>query len=441
MSKIVSLCKRRGFIFQSSEIYGGLNSCYDYGPLGFELKNTVKSEWMKSMTRLHSNILPLDSSILMHPKVWEASGHIANFADPLVDCKTCKARFRADKLDQSVCGQKPSKKPTECGGELTAPRQFNLMFKTFMGPLEDSSSVIYLRPETAQGIYVNFLNVMNACRQKIPFGIAQIGKAFRNEITPGNFVFRMREFEQMEMQYFVRAENSFEEFEKWKQARMDWHINMGLRKEKLRFHEHGPKELAHYAKAAFDIEYEFPFGWQEIEGIHHRGDFDLKQHEKYSGKRLSVFDAETKDSFIPNIIETSVGCDRATLTLLIDAYDEEKIVENGKEEVRTVLRFKPKLAPYKASIFPLMKKEPLADRARRIYEDLNKLWRVDYDDSGSIGKRYRRVDEIGTPFAVTVDYEADSVTVRHRDSMQQVRVNESQLQDYLQEQLGFTDPI
>lgn len=438
MSKIVSLCKRRGFIFQSSEIYGGLNSCYDYGPLGYELKNNVKQAWMKAMTRTNPNILPLDSSILMHPKIWEASGHVANFSDPMVDCKTCKARFRADKLESSVCGQKPSKKPTECGGEFTEPRQFNLMFKTFMGPLEDSSAVVFLRPETAQGIYVNFLNVMTACRQKIPFGIAQIGKAFRNEITPGNFVFRMREFEQMEMQYFVEEKNSFEVFEEWKEKRINWHYDMGLKKERLRFHAHGPKELAHYAKAAFDIEYEFPFGWQEIEGIHHRSDFDLKQHEKYSGKKLAVHDQETKQSFVPNIIETSVGCDRAALTLLVDAYEEEKVKsESGNEEIRTLLRFNPKVAPYKVSIFPLMKKEPLTDRAEKIYKEVARLWRVDYDDAGSIGKRYRRVDEIGTPLAVTVDFEADSVTVRERDSMKQTRVADDQLIKYLQDQLGF----
>lgn len=435
MSKIVSLCKRRGFIFQSSEIYGGLNSCYDYGPLGTILKNSVKSHWMNAMTREHTNILPLDSSILMHPKIWEASGHVSNFSDPLVDCKTCKARFRADKLESSACGQKPSKKPTECGGELTEPRQFNLMFKTFMGPLEDSSAVIFLRPETAQGIYVNFLNVMTSCRQQIPFGIAQIGKAFRNEITPGNFVFRMREFEQMEMQYFVHESHSFEEFERWKQARIDWHVGMGLRKERLRFHQHGPNELAHYAKAAFDIEYEFPFGWQEIEGVHHRSDFDLKQHEKFAGKKLSVRDPVSNEAFVPNVIETSVGCDRATLTLLIDAYHEEKIVEEGKEETRVVLKFSPKIAPFKASVFPLMKKDPMSSKAEAIFKELNRIWPCDFDASGSIGKRYRRVDEIGTPFAVTVDYESDSVTVRHRDSMKQERVSDSGLIAYLKNEL------
>lgn len=441
MAKIVSLSKRRGFIFQSSEVYGGLNSCYDYGPLGVELKNRIKELWMHSMIREHENIKPLDSSILMHPKIWEASGHVANFSDPLVDCKTCKARFRADQLEHASCGQKPSKKPNECGGELTPPRQFNLMFKTFMGPLEDASAQVYLRPETAQGIYVNFLNVMNASRQKIPFGIAQIGKAFRNEITPGNFTFRMREFEQMEMQYFVKPGSDMQAFEEWKQRRMDWHFALGLRREKLQFHQHGPKELAHYAKAAFDIQYEFPFGWQEIEGVHHRSDFDLKQHEKFSGKKLAVFDQETKESYVPYIIETSVGADRATLTVLVDAYAEEVVESAGGESAeevgpRTVLRFSPKVAPVKIAVFPLMKKDPLVERSRRIFETLKKRWAVEYDESGSIGKRYRRVDEIGAPYALTVDFETDGVTIRERDSMKQTRVADSEIVSWFSKALG-----
>jgi len=436
MAKIVSLAKRRGFIFQSSEVYGGLNSCYDYGPLGVELKNRVKELWMNAMVREHENIKPLDSSILMHPKIWEASGHVANFSDPLIDCKTCKARFRADQLESSVCGQKPSKKPGECDGELTPPRNFNLMFKTFMGPLEDASAQVYLRPETAQGIYVNFLNVMNASRQKIPFGIAQIGKAFRNEINPGNFVFRMREFEQMEMQYFVKEGTDMEAFEFWKEKRIQWHYSIGLKKNKLQFHQHGPKELAHYAKAAFDIQYEFPFGWQEIEGVHHRSDFDLKQHEKFSGKKLAVFDQEAKTSYVPFIIETSVGADRATLTLLVDAYDEE-VVQGDAEEggPRVVLRFAPHVAPVKIGILPLMKKEPLVERSRKIFETLRKHWNVEYDESASIGKRYRRLDEVGAPFAVTVDFETDGVTIRERDSMKQSRVADSQLLAWFQERL------
>ncbi|PIR22223.1 MAG: glycine--tRNA ligase [Deltaproteobacteria bacterium CG11_big_fil_rev_8_21_14_0_20_45_16] len=435
MAKLVSLSKRRGFIFQSSEVYGGLNSCYDYGPLGVVLKNTVKNIWLNSMTREHDNIEPLDSSILMHPKIWEASGHVSNFSDPLVDCKTCKARFRADQLKTATCARKPSLKASECGGEFTEPRNFNLMFKTFMGPLEDESAIVYLRPETAQGIYVNFLNVMTSCRHKIPFGIAQIGKAFRNEITPGNFIFRMREFEQMEMQYFVKPGTDMDAFEEWKEKRIQWHLKLGLKKEKLRFHEHGPNELAHYAKAAFDIEYEFPFGWQEIEGVHHRSNFDLSQHEKFSGKRLSVFDQETRETYVPYIIETSVGCDRATLTLLADAYDEETVAAKDGEEAgpRTVLRFARHIAPYKIAIFPLMKKEPLMEKAQKIFADLRKTWAVEFDEVGSIGKRYRRVDEIGTPFALTVDFE-DGVTIRDRDTMTQVRIDDSKIRDFFEKE-------
>lgn len=435
MAKIVSLCKRRGFIYQSSEIYGGLNSCYDYGPLGYELKNNVKQAWMNSMTREQDGIEPLDSSILMHPKIWEASGHVANFVDPLVDCKTCKGRFRADQLEHARCGQKPSKTPKECGGELTEPRSFNLMFKTFMGALEDQSAVVYLRPETAQGIYVNFLNVMNTARQKIPFGIAQIGKAFRNEITPGNFTFRTREFEQMEMQYFVKPGTDEKELERWKEIRLNWHIGMGLKREKLRFHQHGPKELAHYAKAAFDIEYEFPFGWQEIEGLHNRTDFDLGNHQKFSSKKLQVFDEESKSSYVPYIIETSVGCDRVLLTLIVDAYDEEAVEGDDEEGPRVVLRFSPRVAPIKAAVFPLMRKDGQPERADKIYQSMKTLWRTQYDESASIGKRYRRADEAGIPFCITVDQEAGSVTVRDRDSMKQERVSEDQLLDYLKKKL------
>lgn len=438
MSKIVSLAKRRGFIFQSSEVYGGLNSCYDYGPLGSELKTNLKTYWMDSMVREQDNIEPLDSSILMHPKIWEASGHVANFTDPMIDCKNCKARFRADQLDAVRCPQKPSKTPKECGGELTSPRLFNLMFKTFMGPVEDSSAQIYLRPETAQGIYVNFLNVMNSARHKIPFGIAQIGKAFRNEITPGNFTFRTREFEQMEMQYFVKPGSDMEAFEFWKEKRIQWHQGLGLRKEKLRFHQHGPNELAHYAKAAFDIQYEFPFGWQEIEGVHHRSDFDLKQHEQHSGKKLSVFDEATKASYVPFIIETSVGCDRALLTLLVDGYHEEEVAGSGAEEagLRVVLKLHKRIAPVKVALFPLMKKEGLPERAGKIFEAIKMKWRTQYDDAGSIGKRYRRADEAGIPLAITVDTEVGSVTVRDRDSMKQERVSETQIVDYLTKALS-----
>jgi len=323
----------------------------------------------------------------------------------------------------------------DCGGDFTEPRQFNLMFKTFMGPVEDKGNEIFMRPETAQGIYVNFLNVMTSSRQKIPFGIAQIGKAFRNEITPGNFIFRMREFEQMEMQYFVKPGGDREVFESWKEKRIAWHTSLGLKKEKLRFHEHGPDELAHYAKAAFDIEYEFPFGWQEIEGIHHRSDFDLKQHEKFSGKKLSVFDQESKESFVPYIIETSVGCDRTLLTLLVNAYDEEVVEGQGKDSgPRTVMRFSPQVAPYKVAIFPLMKKPELVEKSRKIFSDLSKDWRIDYDEVGSIGKRYRRVDEIGAPFAVTVDFD-DGVTIRRRDSMEQIRIGDSEVRSFFEKEL------
>ncbi len=436
MSKIVSLCKRRGFVYPSSEIYGGLNSCYDYGPLGTELKNNVKRYWMDSMTREFDDIEPLDSSILMHPRIWEASGHVANFTDPMVDCKTCKARFRADQLESATCGQKPSKNPQSCGGELTAPRLFNLMFKTFMGPVEDSSAVVFLRPETAQGIYVNFLNVMTTSRQKIPFGIAQIGKAFRNEITPGNFTFRTREFEQMEMQYFVKPGDDMNQFERWKEIRIQWHLGLGLKREKLRFHQHSEKELAHYAKAAFDIQYEFPFGWQEVEGIHNRSDFDLKQHEKFSGKKLSVFDEATKSPYVPFIVETSVGCDRATLTLLVDAYDEEPAAEGDEEGPRVVMRLHKSIAPVKIGVFPLMKKDGLPERATKIFETIKRKWRAQYDEAGSIGKRYRRMDEAGAPLCLTVDQEVGTITVRDRDSMKQERISESALVDYLTKYFG-----
>jgi glycyl-tRNA synthetase len=417
MADLVSLCKRRGFVFPSSEVYGGINACWDYGPLGIELKRNVKEAWWRSMTD-REDIEGIDAAILMHPKVWEASGHVAGFSDPMVDCKKCKGRFRADKLDLAQCGQKPSRKPGESSDcELTEPRNFNLMFKTFMGPLEDSSAVVYLRPETAQGIYVNFLNVQQSARQKIPFGIAQIGKAFRNEITPGNFIFRTREFEQMEMQYFVKPGTDADWFEKWKAMRIQWHYDLGIRKQKLRFHAHGPGELAHYAKAAFDIEYEMPFGWQELEGIHNRSDFDLTQHQKFSGKKLEYFDEETKEKYVPYIVETSVGCDRFLLVSLIDAYRFD-----GE---RTWLQFHPRLAPYKVGVFPLMKKPELMEYTDKIVKDLKRRFRVTTDEAGSIGKRYRRQDEIGTPFGVTIDYDTLSnhtVTLRHRDSMVQERI-------------------
>src|SRR5260221_1762366 len=366
MDKLVSLCKRRGFVFQSSELYGGLGSVWDYGPLGVELKRNVKDRWWRAMVHARDDIEGIDAGILMHPKVWEASGHVAGFSDPLVDCKTCKSRFRADKLMDAQCPQKPSKHPGEHSTcELTEPRQFNLMFKTFMGPVEDTAALVYMRPETAQGIYVNYLNVLQSSRQKVPFGIAQIGKAFRNEITPGNFIFRTREFEQMEMQFFVRPGTDEEWFEKWREWRWQWHLALGVKPERLRWHPHGPGELAHYAKAAYDIEYEFPFGWSEFEGIHNRTDFDLSRHQQHSGKKLEYFDQERNERFLPYVVETSIGADRCALVLLCDAYHEEAV----EGETRVVLRFNPALAPIKAAVLPLVKKDGMPEIAERIYHD------------------------------------------------------------------------
>lgn len=427
MNDLVSLCKRRGFVFPSSEIYGGINACWDYGPLGIELKRNVKERWWKAMTD-REDVEGVDAAILMHPRVWEASGHVAGFVDPLVDCKKCKSRFRADKIDPKAVAEK---KCPDCGGELTEPRQFNLMFKTFMGPLEDSASVIYLRPETAQGIFVNFLNVQQSARQKVPFGIAQIGKAFRNEITPGNFIFRTREFEQMEMQFFVKPGTDMDWFEKWKQIRIQWHLDNGIRQEKLRFHAHGPGELAHYAKAAFDIEYEFPFGWQEMEGIHNRSDFDLGRHQQFSGKKLEYYDEATKERFVPYIVETSAGCDRTVLVTLVDAY--------RTDGDRVWMEFHPALAPYKVAIFPLMKKPELVEYSDKVFHDVRKRFRATTDDAGSIGKRYRRQDEIGTPFGVTIDYDTltnHTVTIRHRDSMAQERVAAENLVAYIEDKFA-----
>jgi len=431
MDKLVSLAKRRGFVFQSSEIYGGLGSVWDYGPLGVELKKNVKDRWWRAMVHARDDIEGLDAAILMHPRVWEASGHVAGFTDPLVDCRTCKARFRADKLDDARCPQKPSRKPGEhTACDLTEPRLFNLMFKTFMGPVEEQAATIFLRPETAQGIYVNYQNVLNASRQKVPFGIAQIGKAFRNEITPGNFIFRTREFEQMEMQFFVKPGTDMEWFERWREWRMQWHHSIGLNPAKLRWHEHGPGELAHYAKAAFDIEYEFPFGWNEIEGIHNRSDFDLGRHQEYSGKRLDYFDQPDNERFLPYIVETSAGADRVTLTVMADAYREEEV----EGETRVVLGFDPRIAPIKVGVFPLMKKDGLPEVADEVYRAVRKRFPAFYDDSGAIGRRYRRMDEAGTPYCITVDQEtlADrTVTVRDRDRMTQERISIDQLLTYL----------
>ncbi len=436
LATMVSLCKRRGFVYQSSEIYGGLNSCWDYGPLGSNLKMNVKQAWWNAMTR-RDDVVGLDAAILMAPMVWKASGHIDGFSDPLVDCKKCKQRFRADQLPQAL---EASCKENCKGAFLTEPRSFNLMFKTFMGPVEDASAIVYLRPETAQGIFVNFENVQTTTRKKIPFGIAQIGKSFRNEITPGNFTFRTREFEQMEMQYFVKPGTDDGFFEKWKETRWNFYLRLGMNPEKLRFKPHGPDELAHYAKAAVDVQYEFPFGWQELEGVHNRSDFDLSQHQKFSGKKLEYFDEVSKEKFLPYVIETAVGCDRLILALLCDAYREENTVddETGREDTRIVLGFHPEIAPIKAAILPLSKKAELVEPAMKLRNQLAKEFAVQYDDAASIGKRYRRQDEIGTPFCMTYDFDSNNdqkVTIRERDSMKQERVALDQVETYIKEKI------
>ncbi|HET9947529.1 MAG TPA: glycine--tRNA ligase [Longimicrobiales bacterium] len=431
MDKLVSLTKRRGYVFQSSEIYGGAGSVWDYGPLGVELKRNLKERWWRSMVHQRDDIEGLDAAILMHPRVWEASGHVEGFTDPLIECTSCHRRYRAD-MPEVQGGQCPT-----CGSKdtFTEPRMFNLMFKTFMGPVEDSSATVYIRPETAQGIYVNFLNVQGAARQKVPFGIAQIGKAFRNEITPGNFIFRTREFEQAEMQYFVKPGTDEEWFERWKEERMQWHRDLGIRPERLRFHEHGPDELAHYAKKAFDIEYEFPFGWKEFEGIHNRTDFDLTRHQEYSGKRLEYIDPATNERFVPYVIETSMGVDRCALVLLADAYREEEV----EGETRVVLSLHPQIAPIKAAVFPLVKKDGMPEIAEKLHAELRRAAIPSfYDVSGAIGRRYRRQDEIGTPWCITVDgqtVEDGTVTIRERDSLAQVRVASDKVVAWVRERL------
>jgi glycyl-tRNA synthetase len=443
MEKLVSLCKRRGFIFQSSEIYGGTGSVWDYGPLGVELKKNLKERWWHAMVRARDDIEGLDAAILMHPRVWEASGHVSGFVDPLVDCRNCKKRFRAD--DPKIKGTPgaPDAQCPACGmkGTLSEARQFNLMFKTFMGPVEDSAAVVYLRPETAQGIYVNFLNVQQSTRQKIPFGIAQIGKAFRNEITPGNFIFRTREFEQMEMQFFVEPGEDMKWFEYWKAQRMEWHLGLGLAENRLQFHQHTDQELAHYARAAFDVQFDFggTLGFQEIEGVHNRGDFDLTQHQTFSGKKLEYFDQPNNKRFTPYVVETSVGADRTTLAVLVNGYREE--VVEGESEGRTVLGLHPSIAPIKAGVFPLVKKDGMPEMAHRIADELRSTVPVFYDDSGAIGRRYRRQDEIGTPFCITVDGEsltAGTVTVRDRDTLKQERVDAGRLRAFIGEKLATT---
>jgi glycyl-tRNA synthetase len=480
MDKIVSLCKRRGFIFQSSEIYGGLASTWDYGPIGVLLKNNVKQAWWRSVVQERDDMVGLDAAILMHPETWKASGHLDTFHDPLVDCKSCKQRFRADHLIEAIAkahqkGESTAKLvrkgaesfPAElverlakgsieellkdpeavrwalghmvcpnCGStELTEPRNFNLMFKTFMGPVEDSAAVVYLRPETAQGIFVNFKNAQTATRRKPPFGIAQIGKSFRNEITPGNFTFRTREFEQMEIEYFCPPAEANQWFESWVAARWKWYTDLGMNPERLRKRGQGPDELAHYSKGCYDIEYEFPFGWSELEGIANRTDYDLKRHAEFSGKDLTHFDEETRESYVPYVIEPSAGADRATLAFLVDSYAEEV---DDKGETRVVLRLHPSLAPIKVAILPLSKKPELKGPAKALHEALRRRWFVEYDETGSIGKRYRRQDEIGTPYCVTIDFDSlndHAVTVRERDSMTQVRLPIAELLPYLESKL------
>jgi glycyl-tRNA synthetase len=478
MDKMLSLSKRRGFIFQSSEIYGGLGSTYDYGPLGVELKRHVKEAWWRSVVLERDDVVGLDSAILMHPRIWEASGHVENFTDPLVECRNCHLRFRADKIqvfdvfrgedgkggfagrvsydtshedpissekeDQLTGGDFRSDPRNdlplneapcpECGGELTEPRRFNLMFRTFMGAVEDTSHEVFLRPETAQGIFVNFKNVLDSTRKKLPFGIAQIGKAFRNEITPGNFTFRTREFEQMEVEFFVKPGTDEEWLDQWVQARFDWYVSYGIRRENLRLRRHDRDELAHYARDTYDIEYRFPWGWGELEGIADRTDFDLGRHEQFSGENLKYFDEETRQSYLPYVIEPSGGVDRATLAFWLDSYDEEP----DGEAIRTVLHLHRQLAPVTVAVLPLSRNERLAPTAQKVYDQLRRWFTAQYDDAQSIGRRYRRQDEIGTPYCVTVDFdtlEDHRVTIRDRDTMHQDRIAISDLVGILQDKL------
>ncbi len=439
MEKIVSLCKRRGFIFQSSEIYGGLNGCWDYGPLGVELKRNLKDYWWRVMVRERDDVVGLDGSILMNRAVWKASGHEETFSDPMVDCRTCKARMRADQLPE----KHGAKQCPNCGGkDLTEPRPFNLMFETYMGATQDESAKTYLRPETAQSIFVQFKNVLDTARKKLPFGIAQIGKAFRNEINPRNFTFRSREFEQMELEYFCRPEQGIALLDYWRDERLKFYDDIGLTREKLHVLEVPENERAFYSKGTYDIEYEFPFGRQELEGVAYRTDYDLTQHQNASGKSLDYFDEETKQRFVPHVIEPSAGVDRTVLALICNAYDEETVTdEKGKTETRIVLRFHPRMAPVKCGVFPLLKNnELLVAKARAILDRLRPHMNVFYDETGAIGRRYRRQDEAGTPFGITVDFETlgekdatllDTVTLRHRDSMAQERVQISELLDFI----------
>ena len=472
--KLVSLCKRRGFIFQSSEIYGGMGAVYDYGPLGVELKRNVKESWWQAMVYQHDNIEGVESAILMHPTTWKASGHVDAFNDPLIDDKASKMRYRADQLIEEYI-EKLRKKgkddqaealharfvealhaddmpgalyaliideeirsPDSGAFDWTEVRQFNLMFETHVGPLAGADNTIYLRPETAQGSYVNFLNVQTTARQQIPFGIAQIGKAFRNEIVARQFIFRTREFEQMEMQYFVEPGTQMDHFDAWREKRMQWHIDNGVRPARLRWHEHD--KLAHYADAAFDIQYEFPIGWQEVEGIHSRTDYDLGRHQEYSGKKMEYFDPQTKERYVPYVVETAAGLDRTILMLLSDAYREEEV----EGEQRVVMGFHPKIAPIKAAVFPLVKKEGMPDIAHAIEKDLRRHFNAFYDEKGAVGRRYRRMDEAGTPFCVTIDGDtlADgTITVRDRDTMEQVRIPRDNVAAFVEDKISEWEPI
>src|SRR5438309_2759882 len=426
MDKIVALCKRRGFIFQSSEIYGGLASTYDYGHYGVLLKSNVRSEWWRAMVQQRDDIVALDAAILMHPRTWEASGHLEGFTDPLVQCLgECKKRWREDHLREDQ--PEGELKCPECGGDLSEPRQFNLMFKTHMGPVEEEGGEVYLRPETAQGIFVNFKNVLQFSRKRPPFGIAQVGKSFRNEITPGNFIFRTREFEQMEMEFFVPPPDAERWHQYWLDERMRWYTDLGLRPDHLRLRAHGADELSHYSSATSDIEYLFPIGWSELEGIANRGDFDLSRHAEYAGEKLEYFDQASGERYVPHVIEPAAGVDRALLAFMVDAYDEEVVsgTAEGAGELRTLLRLHPRLAPVKAAVLPLLRKEGQPELAREVYVKLRERVQAEYDEGGSIGKRYRRQDEIGTPFCVTIDHQStddETVTLRERDTLAQERV-------------------
>ena len=443
MDKILSISKRRGFVFQSSEIYGGLGSTWDYGPLGVELKRHVKEAWWRSVVLDRDDMVGLDAAILMHPQVWVASGHVENFTDPLVECRSCNRRFRLDHLAEAAgmeLDQADSAKSLEilacpeCGGELGDPRQFNLMFKTFMGPVEDTASEVHLRPETAQGIFVNFANVVNSTRKKLPFGIAQTGKAFRNEITPGNFTFRTREFEQMEIEYFVKPGTDEEWLQRWVQSRLDWYVEYGIRRENLRLRQHGSDELAHYAKDCYDIEYRFPWGWAELEGIASRTDYDLRQHAEHSGQDLTYFDEETKSRYFPYVVEPSGGLDRGVLAFWLDSYDEEP----DGEAVRVVCRLHRKLAPVTVAVLPLSRNAKLVPAAQDVHARLRRHFTTQYDDAQGIGRRYRRQDEIGTPYCATVDFDSledHQVTIRDRDTMHQSRIPIDELVSVLQDKV------